>query len=45
MRNKEIAHVLGSSEQSVKNHMTSIFKKLSVTSRVEMGVKLGWVRE
>ena len=34
--NRAIADRLGISEQSVKNRLTSIYKKLGVSSRVEM---------
>jgi len=33
--NKQIAHELGISEQTVKNHITHIFLKLHVTNRVQ----------
>jgi DNA-binding NarL/FixJ family response regulator len=37
--NKQIACRLGISERTVKNHVTSIFKKLGVNARVEALVK------
>lgn len=44
--NKEIAKLLRISDQTVKNHMTSILKKLSVTDRtaaVVYALRHGWV--
>jgi len=45
--NKEIAQVLDISHQTVKNHMTSILKKLDVRDRTQAAVyalRRGWVR-
>ena len=36
--NKEIAHVLSISVKTVKTHLTNIFKKLGVSSRLQLGL-------
>ena len=38
--NKEIASRLGLTEQSVKNRLSVLYRKLSVSSRLELLVKL-----
>ena len=45
-RNKEIAHVLGISERTVKAHLASVFNKLGVDSRaaaVAIAAQQGWL--
>lgn len=41
--NKAIAHQLAISEQTVKNHMSTILRKLGAQTRSEAVVKMGWV--
>ena len=46
LSNKEIADALYISEQTVKNHITSVFKKLDVDDRVQAvlnAIRAGWV--
>jgi DNA-binding NarL/FixJ family response regulator len=47
MANKQVAYALSISEQTVKNHMSSILRKLSVNDRTEAVVyamRQGWIR-
>ncbi|MBI4338986.1 MAG: response regulator transcription factor [Chloroflexi bacterium] len=44
--NKEIAHTLSITPQTVKNHMTSILRKLDVNDRTQAvlaGLRYGWI--
>lgn len=46
MSNLEIAHALSVSEQTVKNHLSRIFRKLGVSDRTEAvvyAIRRGWV--
>lgn len=38
-KNKDIAQELGIAEQTVKNHLTSVFLKLGVRNRTEAALK------
>jgi DNA-binding NarL/FixJ family response regulator len=47
MTNKEVAYTLAISEQTVKNHMSSILRKLSVNDRTQAVVyamRQGWIK-
>ena len=47
MSNKQVAGTLGISHQTVKNHMTSILRKLAVNDRTQAAVyalRKGWIR-
>ena len=47
MTNKQVAYALSISEQTVKNHMSSILRKLSVNDRTQAVVyamKQGWIK-
>ena len=39
--NKEIAHALSISVKTVKTHLTNIFRKLGVSSRLQLGLAIG----
>ena len=38
MSNRDIARALGITEQTVKNHLTAIFAKMKVTSRLQLAL-------
>ena len=38
MSNRDIASALGITEQTVKNHLTAIFNKMKVTSRLQLAL-------
>jgi len=45
--NKEVAYALAISEQTVKNHMSSILRKLSVNDRTQAvvyAIRQGWIK-
>jgi len=42
--NRQIAEQLAISEQTVKNHIQSIFRKLSLSNRVELTIRIQRVR-
>jgi len=47
MTNKEVAYTLAISEQTVKNHMSSILRKLSVNDRTQAvvyAIRQGWIK-
>ena len=47
MANKEVAFALSISEQTVKNHMSSVLRKLAVNDRTQAvvyAVRQGWIR-
>jgi len=49
--NREIAHVMGTTEQVIKNYLRNVFDKLGVWSRLELALYVAshggaaWVRE
>lgn len=45
MRTKDIAHELGISEKTVRNHISNVIQKLGVSSRVAAVVELLKLKE
>ncbi|MDD5082058.1 MAG: LuxR C-terminal-related transcriptional regulator, partial [Dehalococcoidales bacterium] len=44
--NKQIAHILNISEQTIKNHVSAILRKLSANDRahaVVLAIRHGWI--
>jgi len=44
LTNKEVAHRLGLSEATTKNHMFAIYKSLGVTNITSALLSVGWLR-
>jgi DNA-binding NarL/FixJ family response regulator len=40
-KNREVAQILNISEQTVKSHLSRIFKKVKVSDRLQLAIKLG----
>lgn len=40
---KEVAHLVGASHQTVKNHMTAIYRKFEATNLQDLLNTIGWV--
>ena len=43
-KQEAVAHELGITVQTVKNHLTSAYRRLGVTSAIEAFGTLGWLR-
>lgn len=42
--NVQMADVAGTTEQTIKNHLSSAYAKLGAQSRIQAFIKLGWLK-